>query len=386
MVEDGRLRVIERRNTWGVRVIRDSSTVYDTAICDNRISLDRCTDSVGRFGQANPLEIVHEDYNVIPVNGTSTNPGWLGSRYESWMPDYHGFMVHAPTRYDTDPHADDFNAAVARTNPNRSSVNPVTLAQDLYDLPKMLGDVLNLAKTRGKNLSAASAANFHLATVFGWLPLIDDVKHLANLGLDIQKRIKEVKKLYDSGGYSTRVSLGSDVGYDEVNNFTPESTHAGSWTINVRRTTTAHRWGSVHWSPKGHPPWIDNAADTLEHVKRVVSGFTVSDLVAGAWDLVPWSFVENWFVDLSGYLKANANTIPVEYSNVCVMTRRETSIEFQLTSFSEWLTGGGGSGKLTTLQRSVGFPSLNAHLPFIDGGRASILGSLAIQRFKRLAS
>jgi hypothetical protein len=130
------------------------------------------------------------------------------------------------------------------------------------------------------------------------------------------------------------------------------------------------------------PRYYPNDAQILKDAKRIASGFTTDALYSGAWDLLPWSWIIDWFTNFSDFLKSYSNTVPAQSQAVCIMTETRTDTVFTVTSLSKGMTGGGGSATLTDKSRVLSGGTVAGFIPLIGVDRLSILSALFVQRFK----
>jgi hypothetical protein len=273
---------------------------------------------------------------------------------------------------------------LSRTNPSRPDYVPLTLLQDLYDIPRQLKDVGRLIRTKSHKLTPKEAGNQYLGYQFGWKPLIEDVKNLLDLQKHIHDRVGELNRLYDDSGLKRRLHLGRWAADDEQHNIFVESGFGFlSVSVNIYYHTVIERWGTVRWKPISPPHYRPSDADTIAQAKRLVLGLSIEAIQKGGWDLIPWTGIVDWFTNIGDYALANSNTVPAFASSACIMTRTSSTNWYVPASISpSEMKGGGGKAYYTTKERYVGAPSLDVHLPFIGKDRLAILGALFVQRFK----
>ena len=272
---------------------------------------------------------------------------------------------------------------LVRTNPSRPDYVPLTLAQDLIDIPRQLRDVGKLIRSPKKALNSREVANHYLGAKFGWLPLFRDVQDLFELQSHLHKRLGEIQRLYTDKGLKRRIQLGRWSTNSSGKVFT-ESHPYLNLLQTVSQTTSVERWGTVRWLPiVPVPAYRPNDAEIIDSTRRVVAGLSVEATLKGAWDLIPWTWVVNWFTNVGNFALQYSNTIPARSSSACVMTKTESKIQYDTISMVPRYQGGGGYESLITRERYVGPATVDAHLPFLDGGRLSILSALFVQRFKR---
>lgn len=343
-----------------------------------------CADSHGRPLTDSPLTIQKVDWSGYePINGINRYHNDPTGLYYTYG-DYVSSSVPIPSRLTVTMKSDAQCASElrARTNPSRPEVAPLTLAQDLYDLPRMFKDMSNLFKKPKKDLSAKDLANLHLGASFGWLPLFDDAQKLMDVAKYIHRRMGELDRLHSSKGL--RRSLNLDEQFAQASASYLIADGAGTlMNVSRERYTHARKWGTIRWKPRSSPGYNPNDAATISDIRRVVLGLTPEGLLQGAWDLVPWSWVVNWFTNAHSVVMGYSNFIPADSSNICLMTQYTTTDEHRPSNIANGISGGTGSVSFTEKTRSVNVAaSLTAYLPILDGSRLSILGSLFIQRFK----
>jgi len=246
----------------------------------------------------------------------------------------------------------------------------------------MLKDVGRLATSPKRLLSKRELANQYLGAKFGWLPLIQDVKDLIDLGSSIQKRKEELHRLYGRGGLKRRIRLGVWSQVDSFLNQPLATTAYYTHYANASVHTEITRWGTVRWLPNVLPDYNPSDHDILNQARAIISGMTYPGLVSGAWDLIPWTWMLDWFANVKEFAIANLNAIPVTHQGANIMTHRVQTRQWTTTILSDGLYGGGCTDTLEIKERFVGSGSLSAHLPYIGQDRLKILGALFVQRFK----
>jgi hypothetical protein len=134
------------------------------------------------------------------------------------------------------------------------------------------------------------AADTWLETSFGWKPLLSDVRD----GLEYLERRTDLQSAYKRISYTetseeftsqtiVRQTVGSGIG-----------TRFPFWE-SKRKTkySTVRYLGSVRTRPAGSVS-LDNA----------LLGFAPSEFIPTAWELIPWSFLVDYFSNVGGYLSA----------------------------------------------------------------------------------
>nr|UJQ85738.1 MAG: putative maturation protein [Leviviridae sp.] len=372
-------------NNFGKRYLVVDGVPSGTLNANVRVKLWECTDEDhGDHHHANTFFNTLQKSDVDYVNGIRTDGIYAGSGYTSFPAfDLTAYGGHNSNQFTDKPSQGEFNRLVAGTNPSRSAINPLMAAQDLIDLPKLINSTLHFAKKGRRAANPRDIANMHLATSFGWLPLIDDVKTLLDLQHTINRRMREVHEMNRKGGQTRSLKFGTSHNITRSNISLLSSVAAGSMSGRLTKSTTATRWGSIRWVPTQVPTSSSDIARENRTIRRAVEGLTYNDLVAGAWDYVPWSFMVDWFTNTGSFIKAHANSIPARYEDACIMTHTHTDYNLEVTSRSAWLSGGSGSAQYDSKSRYRGTAGIGLSIPFLGAGKLSILASLFAQRLSR---
>jgi hypothetical protein len=253
----------------------------------------------------------------------------------------------------------------------------------LYDIPKQLKDVGRLITTPKRKLAnLKEIGNQHLGFQFGWAPLFQDVRDLLDLQLHIHKRLGEIQRLYERGGLKRRIRLGV-WGDAKTNNIGLDTTQA-LWLARESVASQAIRWGTVRWLPSVPISlYRPSDAEMIKQARKVALGLSFESTLKGAWDLLPWTWLIDWFSNVGDFAMQYSNTIPAAPHDACIMTQIETQFQYKTTSINiNGLMPSDGYVTHSLKTRYVGPSSLDVHLPFIGLSRLSILGALFVQRFK----
>lgn len=354
-----------------------------------KVRITSITDYHGRPVSDSPLTILVRDMlGASYIDGSSGTPSSYHSSFLRFKPGIfaadggvcsHCTIVGLPTA------GNSMLDLLVRTNPSRpGTVVPLTLLQDLLDIPKQLMDVgHSLLSPGSKVFSPKGASAQYLGWEFGWKPLLKDVEDLLGVGEEIAKRNRELQRLYTGRGLRRRVRLGTWTA-SEASNMAVVSDPGVIGKVDISKLTKVERWGVVRWKPTIVPKFHPSDADTLAKARHLVRGFTNLGTMKGAWDVLPWTWLLNWFTNVGKFAMQFSNEVPASPTSQCVMTRTSTSI--QLKQGSIWPNGlvyPGGIGSCVSKERYVGAGTVSIHLPYLDKWRLSILSALTIQRLKR---
>ncbi|UJQ85005.1 MAG: putative maturation protein [Alehxovirus fundicola] len=354
----------------------------------------KCWDERGHRELDNPLTIIKYRGVSDGLNGTVDDGYGTKVRYNNYHPPGFNFLydgTHVPVS-GFPPDGDLATSLIVKSNPNNYGVNgPVSIAE-LRELPAMLrllGNV-NLLKSLGKTNReisqqlqltqklGAETGSLYLSYQFGWKPLMSDLNKLLDFNGSVDKKANEIHNLWKKGGLHRKRSFGmhSNTNEEDIDIFN----HNGNKCIvRNRRHTTVEKWGTVRYLPYGLPP--KNDAEVRRQAIRVVYGLELS--AANIWESLPWSWLIDWFYKVGDFLSQFNNVIPCVPTSPCIMTRTTTQATFARVDNTKYVTGCTGHSTYQTKQRSIVTPSISANLPFLTDRHLSILGSLAIQRFKR---
>jgi hypothetical protein len=328
---------------------------------------DRCDDTRLNQGGMFPLDIVHKGYKRVgTVSGQAPAfPVYSFSSYpmdNQGISDSHLSVPALPTTVAA------MTKVMALTNPSRPEVSVPNFIFELKDIPELLHQKgVNHAKKRSSN----SAVSYN----FGWELLFRDLFRLIDFTSQVDKRVKELKSLYASGGLSRRRTI-----YNEtVTSTTPttfQSFNAGVLG-SMTKTTRVKVWASVKWRPPN--PDMPSAEDLLATARRTVHGwdFSSSGLASIIWEATPWSWFGDYFLNLGDYLNATRNSIGAVAGSGCVMTHAYTD---EIGTISSTSPGFGASSPhyvYETKSRVLGTAGITATLPFLSGRQMVTLSSIA---------
>lgn len=258
---------------------------------------------------------------------------------------------------------------LAKTNPSRPDIDLPVFLVELKDIPqliKVVGD--NLIKTVAKS---------NLAYHFGWKPLVNDLQSIFNFSGLVERRYRELKKLYSSGLRRT-VTLGRDsTNFKGRETLIWNESGLGSVIIRTDGNTERRYWGHCKWKPTTLPPRSD--AEMFSLARRAVLGLYLNP--AAAWELIPFSWMADWFGSIGAYLNASRNLIPASPYDICIMERKLTTVSSSVKAGYEPVSGLSLSpqwGTHETLRREPSSPTISASLPWLTLRQWSILASLSV--------
>jgi len=337
---------------------------------------DELTDDVvGEYPDPNPFYNHKMVREYALINGGIGNKATDRSEWSNWPVNGDQYPNTDPLSISL-PSADVANI-LARSNPNRPSVSLPVFVAELKDLPGMIRHAGRLVRTKARELlTPKGAAEANLAYQFGMAPLFGDISKMLDFTQVVQRKRDELERLHSKGGLKRRVRVGeasvSWQGAEGLIEWDPEI--RGYYT----KETTGTRWATVRWLPDY--TLIPSASDLDREAWMLAFGLHLS--ISDLWELLPWSWLIDWFTNFGDILMSQRNHVPVFPSNLCVMTQTRTVTTCVATSgLPQGVTMSGTTKRtFTTQERSV--PALvtypSASLPFLGAGQLSILASLSV--------
>lgn len=199
---------------------------------------------------------------------------------------------------------------LAKTNPLRPDFSVPVFIKELVDV----GAMFHLAAKTFAGYIGSSYLNYR----FGWVQFVRDLKVLAELTTSVERRMRELQSLSKHGGLRRRIDLFAD----SNTKFTQQVVAASSFGVTsymTKRSQYSIRiWGSVRWA----------CTKDFEDEIKAMGAFNVAlkqvlDLEAldpeTLWNLVPFSWLVDYFVDIGTYLGANEGGVMLKPHDICIM-------------------------------------------------------------------
>lgn len=340
-----------------------------------------CEDVIDGTHNDHPLLIEHIDRSGInPLTGQLVNIVH-NKKYEGWVPLYWQNLSGGHSTISTS--IDPGSSLMAKTNPSRPGLNVPVFIGELKDIPELF-------KIAGRTL-LKKGANAFLSYQYGWKPLISDLGKALRFQDHFSNRESELRRLYDKGGLRRRITLSSGMVKEDLGVVYVESNLGTLIGCHVIRETSWQEWGTIRWLPTSLPPTTDEGYRKLARgaylgmvqTPRLRDGFV--PIVSNVWQIMPWSWLVDWFSSAGDFLEAHRNTIPAESvspNRMLHVTSRYIATRQDIDPDAGNFTGGDGVLLYETKHRSQPTASLAAALPFLSGRQMSILGALGIQRLR----
>jgi len=376
-----------------------------------------CDDVIGNFPSPNSLGITR--LNRI-------YPNLVGKRYNATTGVLEREMINFPLGFHlspTDPRSQ-FPALTAlgksnyawnilsKTNPSAPDVSLPTVLAEMRDIPSLVKNWYSLFLTRTPGLRRGKfgldyrtperltqmiqrlpelIASGHLTWRWAIAPFIRDMKSILTAQTLMNRRMDELRRLGNARGIRKRCSLARNsvpVRTENVILHSEGATVRGT-TLN---TFTEQVWGSVRYNVSTSAllkSWPRSNAKLHHLAWRLVHGITTWEAMATAWELMPWSWFVDWFAGVGTVINALNNTLGLTHSDCCLMrtTKCVSEISVNPATSDAWVLPLQGD-YYVTYERKERFvvapllPFAPSYLAISDGRATSILGSLAVLRWR----
>jgi len=260
--------------------------------------------------------------------------------------------------------------ALAQTNPFRDTQSVPVLAWELLECATMFRLVFKTALQLSGDL--------FLSYKFGWEALISDLKKFAQVSLEIEKRLKDFQSLFFAyGGLRKRVFLDAYSSNDSTYYYGTfvHLTIPGE----VTRRTTHRVWASVRWVPTMEAlNDVDNLTSYNNALRQVLDLESLDPETV--WQMVPFSFLVDYFANVSAYLQATGGRVLAKPSEICIMQMSTTRVTGGPIPGAAPTTLGGGSVSHERLtRRRVVHPVSDLAVPvssFLTTGQQNVIAAL----------
>jgi hypothetical protein len=262
--------------------------------------------------------------------------------------------------------------AAARTNPSRPyvdvPVNVLDCRPGLQAIRQNGWRLIDLVRRTGGQW---------LNMQFAVRPLVSDISKLVNLQEQIDRRVAVINTLVDGQGIRRTVSQGGYSAMSIVN----QTVQSGGLVITRAFKVVTQVKCSTHirWKPNAHVPLPRTPREIRALALRATQGMTID--FSTLWEILPWSWLADYFGNVGEYLVAQRNLIPAQVTGVHPMKHTKTTWQCDSTMGSNW-TFTDCTSVRETKSRSTSFVAPVAHLNFLSGNQMGILAALAATRLR----
>lgn len=341
---------------------------------------EECDDVVGNRTSANPFEHFLQSKSDILLNGTYKTSSGTKVKELTGVPCGGGpaFVPEPRQKYPVPTGLELSNLAwelLSKTNPNVPHVSVPTFVGELKDLPLLF-------KNWGGTL-LQRAAKGNIAWQFAVKPMISDLRKMLNFQDAVDERLRWLKDLSEDKYLKRRAGLGKKV---DKGSWTQEQIlHSYTCIIKGRwrETTDYDQWGTVQYfsAASFNQPKTNDEAKKLAW--KLATDVSIDGGISAVWNLLPWSWLIDWFVGFNQVIDATRNTVPFLHRNLCIMRTSKAFRRYEFTEVPEWVTTSGNRFEyMTRKDRYLASPTwvLPISVPAVTGRQWSILGSLGFLR------
>jgi hypothetical protein len=301
--------------------------------------------------------------------------GYFSSWFENFNCDYVQSLYNGIDHLgvDTMGTVEAATRGAARTNPSRPSVDMPSELLQLHQLP-------DLIRQAGQNeLGRVGGAN--LGYQFGLRPILNDANTLFDIHHLVKSRTDELIRAERQGGIKRTVIVDAGSAQESINTFLQTDglfirENVDWWT---GETVKVH----ARWMPDGsYAPLGQSNHDLYVLGKRALRAVTGGIIDAStAWEIIPWSWLADYYSNMSDYFAASRNIVGLVLADVAVMRHTVTKVQFGGINGSDF-TFSAFSGRWETKTRKTSFvaPQLSSE-SFLNTNQMGILASLAATRY-----
>lgn len=290
--------------------------------------------------------------------------GWPFDRTQSIGPLEHLVIPNVPS--------DNWAAAEVQgmTNPSEPDVSIPVAIGELKDLPKMF-------EKKVKQSKGSSVVEHN----FGYAPIIEDVIKLFNVMELVEQRLKTLKLLGRGKPISRKRTVFSSTVFEEDTTRKIADYHprGAMWSHSDHKSTRLQKQATIRWAPSFNIGELD-PNELRKLALRQVLGLDPQHLASSIYELIPWSWLFDYFSNLGDLVSTTQNSVASPSGLAAVSTVTETTLKISNFEFSE-------SGVTCTpfrmtrrdWQRMPVFPVLEFRMPILTSGQVTTLAGLINQ-------
>ncbi|DAD51216.1 maturation protein [ssRNA phage SRR7976326_5] len=325
--------------------------------------------------------------------GTISGPSGLGdyvTYFDNFVADDIAWGKHFQhSGYDYPPGWEILGAKLAAdTNPSNPAVDVPSFLGELRELPDLVHKFGLKWLNGGPDLwrtvfhFGKDVADANLRYQFGIKPLISDISKLVQFSGEANKRFQMLENMRNNGSSCYKRTLWKS--NRSVSQWVMPQTSGGLFWAQFNGTTKNSVDGYAIWSVEKEYYQNIAPADMRRLAMQSAYGLAISpDLAASAWNLLPWSWLVDWFSNIGDLIDADRNNAHCSLSIARLMHK----IESNWTISGSQVVGGArmlpAKGKSTYKSRFIAPTSSPAvNLPILTNRQTGILASLFATRVR----
>lgn len=400
-----------RERTKDLRNVIHIGTLYRRGITPDKLRSIACGsyheshDVIGNQDGENQLDLRRQDMSWLRLNGENKDArtGVIYSRFTNYPVTNCEAPVNPKTYWDLQDgnpllRFQEFALAIAtRLNPATPMMSLPTSLAELKDLPDLvpwkvlrtLGDLPNLVKHWGTTLLRGVAAG-HLTWRFALKPMLGDIRKLLKFQKVVAKRFALLEKLKDGrekGRWVRRKSSLSREGFFQDDGSRILQSEAALVTAKRYTILSKDEWITARWKLSNDVVLPEDDVELAKLAARLCYGVTSFELLQSAWELMPWSWLVDWFVPVGDIIASFNNSLPCVQTGGCWCRTTQSKSRYYSVTTPSWVTYDGSSDLEYVVKERLPIPTSYAYLfppmmPALTSGQLSILASLAVLKFK----
>jgi hypothetical protein len=208
--------------------------------------------------------------------------------------------------------------------------------------------------------------------------MVRDVLKMMHFRDHVAQRHNELERLASGRGLRRDLKLGSFAETISVPHFL-ENGNTAPYQWSATETTHWDIWAHVRWKPGADQAILSEPRGSDEKskfVRALLQGTSkrndVYSYARDAWEIIPWSWMIDWFTNVGDFLDANRNQNIAQVDKILVMLHAITTRTEQCSAVGKVVS------TLETKIRSPGEISLEAVGPYVTADKAAILSGLAV--------
>jgi hypothetical protein len=385
--------------------------VVSTPLVGLRGMLQTCEDQVGDWDEDNPLIIDRQSRSFACLDGEKPSLKTVKDVLNH-LPILGVALRSFPSTVDglTTPNL----AAMApiwlgQMTPQARALSLPTFVGELPDLPSLITQIPGLirhwGRRRGLPRCSADAAralrdgigdsgSAYLGAKFGWSPFLRDLAEMLGILEAIRANMEMLMRLRSGRSIKRSLRLAPQI----VNK--DRGTQVLSSTLSTVRARVTQVNSCVHWVTSRWEPLFPgqfryrNDDDLWREACRTAVGITPGGAVDAWWELLPWSWLVDWFAKVAAWMaRFTRNSFLLKCTSFCYMRTSQVHVYFAMNPTDPWVKVSPEQNLLHRVkkerfllgitERPSNDPSPPA-LPVLSDGQMGILGALLAQKAKGL--
>lgn len=276
--------------------------------------------------------------------------------------------------------------AQANMNPNNPSVDLPVSIFELHELPGLIRDAGRLAMKLPMADFIRQGAKANLMAQFGLLPILSDLEKLLNFVAEVDKREAYLRRLNTTKPARIKRKLGKQK-WSLFQTLVPWQATADTSLTTNRCVLQVDVTRSYWFTARARLSVLLSQRDLRDEAFWQGLGLRHPD-IAQIWELLPWSWLIDWFTTTGSILAAYRGGIPFVYEGLCVMRKTDyaTGVTFP---------NGHRAGLTCSMARPQGTAVTHSRtvnpsgwvlpvfvIPYLDWSQISILASLVTLRVR----